>query len=238
MGVYTNSMISRDNILEIKSRRDIYQYISKYPGTHMSEISQKLNISRSALRYHLRYLTKYNLINYKIDRKFKRYYTVNIIGTKDQELLGLLRQEIPFKIIMLFFVPGLCSKNELAKELKLHPTTVDFHIQKFIELGIIAPAFGKSGKYIVPEKHMPTVLKQPTGREVFYTWKDNDTLRRLYYLLIAHKDNLIDPGLINAYYEFAEDWGLKKYKKHFTFDKTLDNVIEVFEEMCPVPFCV
>ena len=229
-------MISRTNILEIKSRRDIYQYISKYPGVHMSEISHKLNISRSALRYHLRYLKKYNLIIYKTDRKFKRYYTSQVMGTKDQDLLGLLRQEIPFKIIMLFIIPGLCSKNELAKELKLHPTTIDFHIQKLLELGIIAPAIGKNGEYVSNVSYNPTLLKKPTGREVFYTFKEKDVLKRLYYVLIAHKDSLIDPSIIDAYYEFVEEWRPLKYKKHYLFDKILDNLVETVEEMMPISF--
>ena len=156
-------MISKRNILDLKSRRDIYQFISKNPGLYISEISKRMNISRSALRHHLRYLLKLNLILTKVDKKDKRLYACDQIGVKDKELLSLLRQEVPFKIIMYLFLPGFCSKTELSKELNVHPSTIQFHLKKLLDMGVIKPIEVIDGKFVSYQRHKPVVFKKPIG---------------------------------------------------------------------------
>ena len=37
-------MISKDKIMDIKTRRDIYQFISNNPGLHTYDLSKKMNM--------------------------------------------------------------------------------------------------------------------------------------------------------------------------------------------------
>lgn len=233
-------MLSKNNILDLKNRQDIFQFISDNPGLNISELSQKFNIPRSTLRYHLRYLIKLNLISIKIDRKNKRLYSCDLVGKKDKELLSLLRQKIPFKIIMNLVFPGYCSKTELAKDLDLHPSTIHFHIDKLLSMNIIKPVEVKNGKFISFQKHKPIFFKKPIGREIFYMWKNSDIFLDVYRLLITHKESLLDPNVIDDYYDFVREWkklvGYKKYKKVFSFDSTIDNIIRILEEIGHFPF--
>lgn len=235
-------MISKRNILDLKLRRDIYQFISENPGLHISEISLRMNISRSALRHHLRYLMKFNLINSKVDRKNKRFYVYDQMSIKDQELLCLLRQKVPFKIIMYLLFPGYCSKAELAKELEVYPSIINFHIKKLLDIGVIEPVEVKDGKFISYHKHKPIIFIKPVGREKFYKWKNSEIVVDIYRLLITHKESMIDPNIIDTYNEFIKKWDYgrihchKKPKKYFSFNSTIDNIIEIMEEIGHFPF--
>ena len=233
-------MISKTNILDLKLRQDIYQFISENPGLNISEISKKTNIPRSTLRYHLKHLIKLNIITVKIDRKNKRLYSCDLIGTRDKDLLSLLRQEIPFKIIMNLFFPGYCSKIELAKDLKLHPSTIHFHINKMLNMDIIKPIKVKDGRFISFKKNKTIFYKKPVGREIFYMWKNHDIFLNVYRLLITHKESMLDPSIIDTYYDFVREWkrmlGHKKYKKVFSFNSTINNIINILEEIGHFPF--
>jgi len=231
-------MISRENILEIKSRRDIYLYISKHPGLHINELSLKMNIPRSTLVYHLRCLMKLDVIHFKGEKKEKRFYVCGQMGIKDKELLGLLRQEIPFKIIMYFFYPGYCSEKELAEELKLHPSTIYFHLKKLLELGVIQHVEEKDGKLFSFHKEKLIVCKKPVKREIFYMWKSIQMKRDVYRLLITHKKSLLDPSIIDSYEIFVREipkvW--LELKQVFSFNKTVDNILDVLEKTGLYPY--
>jgi DNA-binding MarR family transcriptional regulator len=249
-------MISRRNILDLKSRRDLYQFISKNPGLHISELSKKTNIPRSTLMHHLKYLMKINLISDKADGGLKRFYTYHLVGTKDKELLGHLRKKVTFRIIMYLFFPGLCSNVELAKELKLRSSTIDYHIKKLLDAGIIKTVEGKDGKlfiagiirsaeekesrFVSQQKRKQFVLKKPIGREIFYNFKNRDIADNIYRLLITHKDGMLDSSVIDAYSNFVTEWynlhEYKRPKKLLNFDSTIDNIINILEEIMHFPF--
>jgi len=234
-------MLTKKNILDFKLRRNIYQFISENPGLNITEICLRMKIRRSALRHHLRYLMKLDMISINIYKKNKRFYVCEQVGVKDRELVSLLRQEVPFKIIIYLFFPGFCSKSELARDLKIHISTVDFHIKKLLDMDVIAYIEVKDGKFISHHHHhKPVVFKKPVGREKFYVWKNLEIAEDFYRLLITHRDSMIDPNIIAALSDFIKEWyklgGYKKSKKHFNFDSTVDNVIQIFEEVFHFPF--
>jgi hypothetical protein len=162
------------------------------------------------------------------------------MGVKDKELLSILRQKVPFIIIMHLFYPGFCSKTELAKDLGVYSTTIDFHLKKLLELGVIKPAEGKDGWLTGHLEHKPVVFKKSVGREIFYTWKDLEMAEDVYRLLMTHKKSMLDPKIIDTFNDIIEEWqhvrGNKKPKKHLGFNSFIDNSIKILEEMFPSQF--
>ena len=223
--------------MDIKTRRDIYQYISKNPGLHTYDISQKMDIPRSTLRYHLRCLMKLNLIQLKSEKRDKRLYASNQIGLKDKELLGLLRQKIPFKILMYLMFPGYCSKSELAKDLGVFPSTIHFHLKKLLELGVIQPMVEKDGEFISFQDFKLIVHKKPVKREIFYMWKSVQMKKDVYRLLITYKKSLLDPSIINSYEIMCrEPEKSSDLKKILSFDGIIDNILKYCDEIFPFPY--
>ena len=130
-------MISNQNILQLEIRQKIYRYISKNPGIHLREISRQMTIPKSTLKYHLKYLYKKGLITTKSEKRYKRYYIINKLGTKEKEILNLLRQKVTRDILLYLMFYIVSSEIELSKVLEKHPATIDFHLKKIKNLGII-----------------------------------------------------------------------------------------------------
>jgi len=233
-------IVSKTNILNLKIRQEIYQLIKEKPGLNISKISSIINIPRSTLNYHLNYLKRLNLIDEKVDRKNKRYYASGKICKKDKDILCLLRQEIPFKITMYLLFPNFCSKTEIARELKIHPTTVQFHIKKLLDLDIIKPVEIKNGKFTAYESYKRTVYKKLKGREILYTWRDSEIKGDVFRVLISHKNSLSDPSIIDAYDEFCKEWNQmpehKKAKEILSFNSAIDNILELLREIGLFPY--
>ena len=74
----------KNGILELETRRRIYNFILKNPGLHLREISRRSNIPKTTLIYHLNFLEKQGLIKTEANSRFTRYYTTNKVGKKDK----------------------------------------------------------------------------------------------------------------------------------------------------------
>jgi len=128
---------------DFENRKQIYDYIMKYPGLHNREISRKLNIPKSTLLYHLNYLKKRGLIIDKNDGKYLRYFTSEEILAIDKELYAVIRKRIFRNILLVLAYYRVCTQTEIVKHLendfniKKHPTTIAFHLEKLLDLGII-----------------------------------------------------------------------------------------------------
>jgi DNA-binding transcriptional ArsR family regulator len=219
--------------LKLKTRHELYNFISENPGLHLREIFRKENLSFGCLKYHLEYLAKLNLIVSRPDLKYRRYYVKESIGKKDVEILNLLRQEVPLRIIMMLLIPGpghiykdketnkkallkhstfdkTYSKREMIEltkywkdkhdnfSLNKHRTTIGFHIQKLLDIGLIEQV--------------------KVGREVKYKLKDENEMVTIF---IKYKDALSKKS-INDILRLEND-GVKD-----SFSKILDFLYEVF----------
>ena len=93
---------------------------------------------------------------------------------KDKELLHILRQDVPCKIILYLFCNLICSQVELSKELNKRPATIKFHLRKLIDMDIIAPV--KIEKGLICRRPNSSLIsgRNPVKSEVIYGIKSND----------------------------------------------------------------
>ena len=119
--------------MEIENRNRIYEYVIKFPGLHLCELVRKLDIPKSTLNYHLRYLEKHGFIVKRSNKRFVRYYAMQQIDTLEKKYLNLLRQETPYKIILYLFQNPESSLTSISRSLDKHPTTITFHLLKLDE---------------------------------------------------------------------------------------------------------
>src|SRR5512136_827411 len=100
-----------DEILELDTRRKIFDLVSRNPGLHLSKIAEVLQMSVQLVEYHLLYLEKNVVVYAERESGFTRYYIKGGIGTADKKILSLLRQEVPLKIT-IFLLKNDNSKNK------------------------------------------------------------------------------------------------------------------------------
>jgi predicted transcriptional regulator len=134
-----------ENVLELETRREIFDLIKKLPGLHMREISRKLDMSIALVEYHLNYLEDNEVINAITEGGYKRYYHEDIdgedtgpkIGYGDRRILGLLRQKIPLQITLFLLKNKQASLTQLSDELRMSPSKLSFHLKKLLKYKIV-----------------------------------------------------------------------------------------------------
>lgn len=131
-------------------RRKIYRFINKMPGLHLREIQRELNIPLGTLNYHLRCLENSEAIASKREGKYKRYYPMGEITAIDREILSVLRQTIPRRIILCLLVnPGI-TKKSISDQLGVGASTTMFHLRKLMECNLVKrERYGRENKYSV-----------------------------------------------------------------------------------------
>ena len=129
--------MKKDEIFEIETRKSIYNLIKDTPGLHFREISRRLAIPKSTLNYHLRYLKKRDLIELRQENRFKRYYARKKIGKFEKNILNLIRQETPRKILLSMKIYHPVTVKYLSRDIERAPSTIKFHLKKLIEANIV-----------------------------------------------------------------------------------------------------
>ena len=230
-------MLSKNPVLEIETRRRIYNYIKKYPGVHQRSISNKLSIPYSTLYYHLRYLKKQDLIVEKENSRYNRYYIKNSEGRIDREFLNVVRQRIPRNIIMYLCIYFVATKKELSDNLDRHPTTIDFHLQKLLDMGFIELAPVENGKLVNEKISKRIILRKPKKNEKLYKIKDRDFMNKLMY---KYNKSFFKDKAYKIAYELSRE-KIDTYGQPdtiVTFEKDVDRFIELFYDIFPHPYHV
>jgi predicted transcriptional regulator len=147
-----------DEVLELETRRDIYEFIGRFPGLHMREIQRKLDIPIALVEYHLNILEKAEVVSTITEGGYKRYYTATTdsrIGYKEKKILGTLRMKIPLQITLYLLKYEKKTHSEISKYLDIKPSKLSFHLKKLQKLGVVKKLSAVEGKgYIIEDERM------------------------------------------------------------------------------------
>ena len=237
-------MLSKENILALEIRREIYHFICENPGLHIREISRRMDIPKSTLIHHIRYLKKQGIVKERLEGSAKQIFAAEKIGVKEKQILNLLRQKTPRRIFLYLIFSVTCSQIELSKELELHPTTVTYHLKKMMDIDIIEEAPVRNGyiyPYTGPKTKLRKIERKPIGREVFYRRKSQEIINITYNILIKYKQSLEDKKIIDDYIVFLNNYEEnrppKSQIKYKSLDGAMKDVLDVVENLFKPPFC-
>ena len=230
-------MMNNKSLLELNTRRKIFEAIKNNPGIHFRNLSRFTDIPITTLKYHLRVMKKYGIIKEEPHNGYLNYFLCKEIGRKEKRLLNLLGKKSTREIILLFLCRYCLTCREISRELELHPNTVDFHLKKMKKLGVIEPAVcSKEGVIIFDGVNTHYVDRQPVCNETIYKLSAPIAF---YWTIITYKksimgNNEILQSIIN-YLDEERVW--PPPKKHQTFKSAVGSVEDVFKELIPCPFC-
>lgn len=125
--------LKKEEVLDHYVRGKIHGYVLANPGDHYSSIRKALDLTNSSLTYHLRVLEKEELIKSQRDGMYKRFYPIGAKLPDNGGPFTLVQQRILGAIIE---TPGTCQKD-IASMLGVSSSTVNYHIEKLIEQGLI-----------------------------------------------------------------------------------------------------
>jgi len=147
--------------LEFEKRKEIYNYILRYPGLHLNELCRKMKIPKSTMNYHLNYLIKKRFLVAAPNGRYVRYYAANNLDEIDKKLFHFLRQDVPYKILVFLFLNPNSSQIKISKNLKKHPTTISFHLKKLLYTDLVEGI--------------------PNGNEIKYKLKNQEDVSDLFF---------------------------------------------------------
>ena len=124
--------VTPENVLNTDVRKNLYEYIEEYPGSHLREIARELDLKPSNAAWHLRKLEQTNIIRSRDIGGKKVYYLVEGGAEARKEAIAeaILRNQNA-KEIMQYLVdhPGK-HLLEISHALDLNHHTVKWHIKK------------------------------------------------------------------------------------------------------------
>lgn len=168
-----------DEALDLESRRRIYQLVKDQPGIHMREIGRQLEMPMGTLEYHLHYLTKAELLAIREEGRYTRYFVTHEMDRREKDVLSLVRQETPRRVIVHVLQHPGSSHGEILEHFDMSASTLSFHLKKLLEGGLLE--------------------KQKQGRSNLYTVAEPELVAKV---IIQYKESFVD----DVVDRFADVW--------------------------------
>ncbi|MCX6665639.1 MAG: winged helix-turn-helix transcriptional regulator [Euryarchaeota archaeon] len=131
--------VTPENVLETVVRKNLYEYLDEFPGSHLREIARELNLKPSNAAWHLRKLEQTNLIRSRLIGGKKVFYLVEGgIETRNLAIAESILRNENAKSIMDFLAshPGK-HLLEISQALGLNHHVVKWHLKKMYEAELV-----------------------------------------------------------------------------------------------------
>ncbi|MDD1745617.1 MAG: winged helix-turn-helix transcriptional regulator [Candidatus Methanoperedens sp.] len=157
------------NVLENQNRQGIFKYILNNPGCTIAEISDKQEINRGSVKYHI-YTLEYEgkIILTKIGKFLRLFQNSEAFKGDEKKMAALLKSETSRLILRTIFEnPGI-TNQELTDKFHVDKSTIHWHIQQFRNDNIIV--FEQEGKYkryfVNAEAEMTLLRFMPSSQSI------------------------------------------------------------------------
>lgn len=162
---------------DVLSRKRIYDLIWQYPGLHLRQVQRLAALDLSLVEYHVNQLEKQGIITSFEQGGYRRFFPLaspeQPVTSDDRRILGLLRQEVPFAVVMLLLDRSTALHKEIAEAVGKSKSALTYQLKKLAAAGVIR--------------------KTPRGEERGFSLEDPERIRRLL------KSYRPTPDLIDAY---------------------------------------
>jgi len=126
-----------DDILELETRRNIFDILKKNPGLHLSKIAQTLKLRVSLVEYHLRYLEKHGLVQSDKHTGYNRYFVIGEVKSIKKKNFSILRQKTLLKIVLFLLKKRSAKHKEILNQMDISPATLSYHLKRLINDNIL-----------------------------------------------------------------------------------------------------
>ncbi|MBD3196611.1 MAG: winged helix-turn-helix transcriptional regulator [Candidatus Lokiarchaeota archaeon] len=142
--------LTMEEVLENKNRSTIIDHILEEPGIHFNELLRKTDLAPGNLVWHLDILESYKVIAKKRVGNYVMYipyYSKNPLSNID---LKLKKSELTLEILETIEKnPGIWN-GKITDKMEIHRKTIQYHIDKLIDLGLVYKIKDGSKKKIFP----------------------------------------------------------------------------------------
>jgi len=141
------------DILDLETRKNIFEAISENPGIHLSKIAELLDMRTSLVEYHLLFLIKNEIIYLDKTTGFNQYYVKGAIGTSDKRVLSLFRRKHILEIVLFLIQNDTAQHKDILENIDVSASTLSYHLNKLVKNGIIeVQRHGENKGYVLKNK--------------------------------------------------------------------------------------
>jgi predicted transcriptional regulator len=142
-------------LLELETRRSIYNLVLSQPGLHLREIQRRLEMHVNLVEYHIHHLLASELIMAVEQGGYTRYFPASAPGSgsdvdrltsKEKRVLGLMRQPMPLRIMVYLIAAGTAQHKDICDHLGCAPSTLTYHMKKLVKGQVVVQVTAGEGK--------------------------------------------------------------------------------------------
>ena len=130
------------------TRTRVRDCISRDPGIHFNEISRTLDIATGQTQYHLRRLVRSGTLE-KESVAGRTHYYPPTFSPWERRTIALLRRETTREIVLFLLRTDVAAPGEMAEQLDLARSTVEWHLSRLIEHNIARKERVESSSQVV-----------------------------------------------------------------------------------------
>jgi predicted transcriptional regulator len=135
--VVPGSKLSQDTILDNPTRGQIYDFVTKNPGSYYREIMKNLDIGSNEVIWHIDILLKFGFIRYAEIEDRKIFFNAAVRNDYDTEIYFLGDKKI--NEIIQYLVQNIegSTRTQISNDLSMHYNTVVKNLEKLEKIELI-----------------------------------------------------------------------------------------------------
>ena len=145
-------------------------------------------MSMGTTQYHLNLLEKQGKVSSERHNLYKYYFPIGLFEQNQRDILKILNQETAREILLIILEKKNPTQTDIADTIGLSSASVNWHIKRLIELGLILE--NKDGKFKrysfgIDTKHIVSLMKN-YHPNIWNKWSDR--LAEMF-LSLSKEDN-------------------------------------------------
>ncbi len=142
-------------LLELETRRAIYNLVFTHPGLHLREIQRQLGMHVNLVEYHLHQLISNELVVSVHQDGYNRFFPAQAPGadkqvdrltSQEKRVLGMMRQPMPLRIMVYLLATNNAPHKDVCEHLGCAPSTLTYHMKKMVRGQIVVQTTAGEGK--------------------------------------------------------------------------------------------
>ncbi len=132
-----STVLKPNEQIDSSTGRDIFDFVTRNPGTNMASIVEHLEISQSMVEHHLRNLTADGFLDTQSVQGSSRYFVAGSDGRYDGSVVAAFRNEALRELIDTLHQHGPLSEAKLSEITETDQSTILRQLDALEESGII-----------------------------------------------------------------------------------------------------
>jgi predicted transcriptional regulator len=144
--ILIGTKLTREDILKIQVRKEIYNYIQENPGININEIKNEFNLGSNQVLWHLSALNKFEFIRMIKIGNQKALYSFDFDRNKEKLIFHLRNEKIQEIIRLLKNGNKPLKPTKISNTLNIHYNTVKKYLIILLEFDLIIKVNGNKMK--------------------------------------------------------------------------------------------